>query len=57
MAMGLVKGDGFAVGASVLEANARRYHGNALTNSIGKSPRERPRVISTRMPVRWHVAR
>src|SRR4029077_870377 len=27
MAMGLVKGEGFAVDASVLEANASRYHG------------------------------
>ena len=29
MAMGLIKGEGFAVDASVLEANARRYHGKA----------------------------
>jgi len=29
MAMGLVKGEGFAVDASVMEANARRYHGKA----------------------------
>jgi transposase len=29
MAMGLVKGEGFAVDASVLEANASRYHGRA----------------------------
>jgi transposase len=29
MAMGLVKGEGFAVDASVLEANASRYHGFA----------------------------
>ena len=29
MAMGLVKGEGFAVDASVLEANASRYHGKA----------------------------
>src|SRR5215204_4327146 len=29
MAMGLVKGDGFAVDASVIEANASRYHGKA----------------------------
>jgi transposase len=27
MAMGLVKGEGFAVDASVLEANASRYRG------------------------------
>jgi transposase len=29
MAMGLVKGEGFAVDASVIEANASRYHGKA----------------------------
>jgi transposase len=29
MAAGLVKGDGFAVDASVMEANASRYHGKA----------------------------
>jgi transposase len=29
MGMGLVKGEGFAVDASVLEANASRYHGKA----------------------------
>jgi IS5 family transposase len=29
MAMGLVKGEGFAVEASVMEANASRYHGKA----------------------------
>ena len=27
--MGLVKGEGFAVDASVMEANASRYHGKA----------------------------
>src|SRR5438094_1087360 len=30
MAAGLVKGEGFAVDASVMEANASRYHGKAL---------------------------
>src|SRR5215470_6971959 len=29
MVMGLVKGEGFAVDASVMEANASRYHGKA----------------------------
>jgi hypothetical protein len=29
MATGLVKGEGFAVDASVMEANASRYHGNS----------------------------
>src|SRR6266536_956346 len=35
MAMGLVKGEGFAVDASVLEANASRYHGKAPESSTG----------------------
>jgi transposase len=34
MAMGLVKGEGFAVDASVLEANASRYHGKAPEERI-----------------------
>ena len=29
MAAGLVKGEGFAVDATVIEANASRYHGKA----------------------------
>ena len=29
MTQGLVKGEGFAVDASVMEANASRYHGQA----------------------------
>jgi hypothetical protein len=29
MDAGLVRGEGFAVDASVIEANASRYHGNA----------------------------
>jgi hypothetical protein len=29
MAAGLIKGEGFAVDASVMEANASRYHGKA----------------------------
>ena len=34
---GLVKGEGFAVDASVMEANASRYHGKARTRSSGLS--------------------
>jgi hypothetical protein len=33
MAAGLVKGEGFAVDASVMEANAGRYHGKAPDSS------------------------
>jgi transposase len=36
MAMGLVKGEGFAVDASVMEANASRYHGKAPDELIGQ---------------------
>ena len=36
MVMGLVKGEGFAVDGSVIEANASRYHGKAPTSSIGR---------------------
>jgi hypothetical protein len=34
--MGLVKGEGFALDGSVIEANASRYHGKAPTSSIGR---------------------
>ena len=40
MAMGLVKGEGFAVDASVLEANASRYHGKA-PNELDWTDRQR----------------
>ena len=36
MANGLVKGEGFAVDASVMEANASRYHGRAPMSSTGR---------------------
>jgi transposase len=35
MAAGLVKGEGFAVDASVMEANASRYHGKAPDEMLG----------------------
>ena len=38
MNVGLVKGEGFAVDASVLEANASRYHGKAPCTSMSSSP-------------------
>ena len=37
MAADLVKGEGFAVDASVMEANASRYHGKAPDEIIGLS--------------------
>jgi transposase len=42
MAMGLVKGEGFAVDASVLEANASRYHGKAPEGWTGRRSSGRP---------------
>jgi Transposase domain (DUF772) len=42
MAMGLVKGEGFAVDASVLEANASRYHGKA-PNELDWNKKQRQR--------------
>jgi hypothetical protein len=38
MDAGLVKGEGFAVDASVIEADASRYHGKATTRSTGRYP-------------------
>jgi len=37
MDAGLVKGEGFAVDASVMEANASRYHGKARPRSCGRA--------------------
>ena len=45
MGMGLVKGEGFAVDASVMEANASRYH--------GKAPDELDSTESSGRSVRW----
>ena len=42
MDAGLVKGEGFAVDASVMEADASRYHGSLLMRSIGPCPSVRP---------------
>jgi hypothetical protein len=66
MAAGLVRGEGFALDASVMEANASRYHGKAPdTRSSGLSPSDRrarstnilggsgPRRSFTRMPAIW----
>ena len=45
MGMGLVEGEGFAVDASVMEANASRYH--------GKAPDELDGLRSSSESVRW----
>src|SRR5262245_11252983 len=45
MAAGLVKGEGFAVDASVIEANASRYHGKA-PNELDWTDADRPDFAS-----------
>ena len=42
MTAGLVKGEGFAVDTSVMEADASRCHGLPQTKPIGRSPNGRP---------------
>jgi transposase len=44
MVMGLVKGEGFAVDASVIEANASRYHGKA-PDELDSKPKQRPKAM------------
>ena len=46
MAMGLVKGEGFAVDASVLEANASRYHGKAPDELDWTGKQRQTRAVS-----------
>ena len=45
MAAGLVKGDGFAVDASVMEANASRYHGKAPDEITWAEPERQTRAV------------
>ena len=45
MAGGLVKGEGFAVDASVMEANARRYHGKAPEEIVWAEPERQTRAV------------
>ena len=45
MAAGLVKGEGFAVDASVMEANASRYHGKAPDEIEWALPERRTRAV------------
>jgi hypothetical protein len=59
MGAGLVKGEGLAVDARVMEADARRYPGEAPARSIGQHPSARrarsPRsclVLTMKIPAR-----
>jgi transposase len=45
MAAGLVKGEGFAVDASVMEANASRYHGKAPEEIAWAEPERQTRAV------------
>ena len=45
MAAGLVKGEGFAVDASVIEANASRYHGKAPNEIAWAEPARQTRAV------------
>jgi len=45
MASGLVEGEGFAVDASVMEANASRYHGKAPDEIVWAQPERQTRAV------------
>jgi transposase len=45
MTAGLVKGEGFAVDASVMEANASRYHGKAPDEIVWAEPDRQTRAV------------
>ena len=45
MAAGLVKGEGFAVDASVMEANASRYHGKSPDEIVWAEPGRQTRAV------------
>jgi hypothetical protein len=45
MDAGLVKGEGFAVDASVMEANASRYHGQAPDEIDWSTPERQTRAV------------
>jgi transposase len=45
IAAGLVKGEGFAVDASVMEANASRYHGKAPDEIVWAEPERQTRAV------------
>ena len=46
MDAGLIKGEGFAVDASVMEANASRYHGVASEEADWSDPQSRTRAVA-----------
>jgi len=46
MSAGLVKGEGFAVDASVMEANASRYHGQAPGETDWSAPERQTRAVA-----------
>jgi transposase len=46
MAMGLIKGEGFAVDASVMEANASRYHGKAPEDLAWTDKQRQARAVA-----------
>jgi hypothetical protein len=46
MDAGLVKGEGFAVDASVMEADARRYHGEAPDEIDWSAPERQTRAVA-----------
>jgi IS5 family transposase len=51
MAAGLVKGEGFAVDASVMEANASRYHGKASGEIEWALPERQTRAVKEYLAV------
>jgi len=52
MAAGLVKGEGFAVDASVMEANASRYHGKAPDEIAWAEPERQTRAVKEYLAAR-----
>ena len=46
MAAGLVKGEDFAVDASVMEANASRYHGKASAELVWTDAQHQKRAVA-----------
>ena len=45
MTSGLVRGEGFAVDASVMEADASRYHGKAPEEIVWAQPERQTRAV------------
>ena len=53
MDAGLVKGEGFAVDASVMEADASRYHGKAPDEIDWSAPERQTRAVAEFL--RWRM--